>query len=390
MIFAASLLSSTRRHSERSTVEWKNPVAQTQGGATGSPRLSLGMTWIAARAKSMLTFPRTRRAISSVVERLLHTQEVAGSNPASRTILHPRESAWVCPEPRLSCAAGRCGEMADATDLKSVGLKRPVPVRVRPSALLYRRTLSFRQTATLHLARSGPLFPHTGETGLLLLESSAVIKFSWVVKNYFLLGLLLVAAARSACAGAYQRTRDGKTLVWADDPKARYAATWSGGRDSEGYATGNGTLTWFAPERVPLTGTNIPSLRHARVIARTSGTMDHGKFVTEANANPKAQAQAQRRKNAEPDHAAASPAPKKSASRAARKTVATPSPSPTPTAPPSSSTAAPAATPTAPAATPAPTPTDESLNSLTHPPSSLRLNPAAEASPSPSPSPSAP
>jgi hypothetical protein len=26
------------------------------------------------------------RAISSVVERLLHTQEVAGSNPASRTI----------------------------------------------------------------------------------------------------------------------------------------------------------------------------------------------------------------------------------------------------------------------------------------------------------------
>src|SRR5438874_7100139 len=30
----------------------------------------------------------------------------------------------------------RCGEMADATDLKSVGLKRPVPVRVRPSAPL--------------------------------------------------------------------------------------------------------------------------------------------------------------------------------------------------------------------------------------------------------------
>src|SRR5947208_8048593 len=29
----------------------------------------------------------------------------------------------------------RCGEMADATDLKSVGLKRPVPVRVRPSAV---------------------------------------------------------------------------------------------------------------------------------------------------------------------------------------------------------------------------------------------------------------
>jgi hypothetical protein len=36
--------------------------------------------------------PGFRRAISSVVERLLHTQEVAGSNPASRTI---------CPRPSL-------------------------------------------------------------------------------------------------------------------------------------------------------------------------------------------------------------------------------------------------------------------------------------------------
>src|SRR5207248_10575261 len=34
----------------------------------------------------------------------------------------------------IICNTCRCGEMADATDLKSVGLKRPVPVRVRPSA----------------------------------------------------------------------------------------------------------------------------------------------------------------------------------------------------------------------------------------------------------------
>jgi hypothetical protein len=33
------------------------------------------------------------RAISSVVERLLHTQEVAGSNPASRTIRKASELA---------------------------------------------------------------------------------------------------------------------------------------------------------------------------------------------------------------------------------------------------------------------------------------------------------
>ena len=36
---------------------------------------------------------RDSRAISSVVERLLHTQEVAGSNPASRTIFVLRTSA---------------------------------------------------------------------------------------------------------------------------------------------------------------------------------------------------------------------------------------------------------------------------------------------------------
>src|SRR5205814_2805273 len=38
------------------------------------------------RLDTPLSFCVRSRAISSVVERLLHTQEVAGSNPASRTI----------------------------------------------------------------------------------------------------------------------------------------------------------------------------------------------------------------------------------------------------------------------------------------------------------------
>src|SRR3954470_11922307 len=38
------------------------------------------------RHLSLVTYHFLTRAISSVVERLLHTQEVAGSNPASRTI----------------------------------------------------------------------------------------------------------------------------------------------------------------------------------------------------------------------------------------------------------------------------------------------------------------
>src|SRR5688500_16519170 len=38
------------------------------------------------RRSAVVTYHSPFRAISSVVERLLHTQEVAGSNPASRTI----------------------------------------------------------------------------------------------------------------------------------------------------------------------------------------------------------------------------------------------------------------------------------------------------------------
>jgi hypothetical protein len=43
-------------------------------------------------------FPASpHRAISSVVERLLHTQEVAGSNPASRTIFRLVLRSWAYP-----------------------------------------------------------------------------------------------------------------------------------------------------------------------------------------------------------------------------------------------------------------------------------------------------
>ena len=45
-------------------------------------------------AWTMLGF-RITRAVSSVVERLLHTQEVAGSNPASRTTFLPSKDAGI-------------------------------------------------------------------------------------------------------------------------------------------------------------------------------------------------------------------------------------------------------------------------------------------------------
>jgi hypothetical protein len=55
----------------------------------------------------------------------------------------------------------------------------------------------------------------------------------------------MVFAAASSAAGIYQQTKDGKTLVWNDEPKPGDIATWSGKRDRDGYATGFGTLTWY-------------------------------------------------------------------------------------------------------------------------------------------------
>ncbi|MFL6514531.1 MAG: hypothetical protein ACJ8M1_05850 [Chthoniobacterales bacterium] len=48
----------------------------------------------------------------------------------------------------------------------------------------------------------------------------------------------------TAAGGTYQKTKDGKTLVWNQNPKPGDAATWSGDRDGDGYAAGFGTLTW--------------------------------------------------------------------------------------------------------------------------------------------------
>lgn len=90
--------------------------------------------------------------------------------------------------------------------------------------------------------------------------------------------LLFVFVANGAQArDIYQRTKDGKTLVWKSSPKLGQTAAWSGVRDSEGYATGNGTLTWLAVERAKLTGFNMPFSKYT-VLSRYSGKMVHGKL----------------------------------------------------------------------------------------------------------------
>ena len=70
--------------------------------------------------------------------------------------------------------------------------------------------------------------------------------------------LLLILAKSALTEGAYQRTEDRKkTLVWNNDPKPGDTATWSGGRDSDGYAMGPGTLNWFRIDRNFTTGSNV-------------------------------------------------------------------------------------------------------------------------------------
>src|SRR6266513_2206355 len=90
--------------------------------------------------------------------------------------------------------------------------------------------------------------------------------------------LLLILAKGALADGADQRTDDRKkTFVWNNDPKPDDTATWSGGRDAEGYATGPGTLQWFRRDRSFTTGSNIFTPKKT-LISSYSGTMVHGKF----------------------------------------------------------------------------------------------------------------
>ena len=91
------------------------------------------------------------------------------------------------------------------------------------------------------------------------LTSAVIVRASWI-SGVFLLAFIGGALGE----GTYQRTKDGKTIVWNNDPKPGEAATWFGDRDAEGYATKVGTLTWYTA--------------NGTVYARYFGNMVHGKF----------------------------------------------------------------------------------------------------------------
>jgi len=78
--------------------------------------------------------------------------------------------------------------------------------------------------------------------------------------------------------GTYQPTKNGRTLVWNNHPKRGDVATWSGGRDRDGYARGFGTLTWYTRE----TGSRKPAL-----YGRYFGNMVEGKFNGPVNVHSK-------------------------------------------------------------------------------------------------------
>lgn len=104
-----------------------------------------------------------------------------------------------------------------------------------------------------------------------------------------LLSLLLFAHGANADGGVYQRTKDGKALVWNNYPLPGDAATWSGDRDLDGYATGYGTLIWSRREQKVVTGSSIPISKHIAVTSY-SGMMIQGKLdgpVVNVDANGK-------------------------------------------------------------------------------------------------------
>jgi len=87
-----------------------------------------------------------------------------------------------------------------------------------------------------------------------------------------------VLLAQSLYGGIYQRTKDGKTLVWNNYPVPNDQATWSGKRDANGYATGPGTLTWYTSQKAFTTGSMLPAKGPSAVITRLTGTMVKGKL----------------------------------------------------------------------------------------------------------------
>ena len=207
---------------------------------------------------------------------------------------------------------------------------------------------------------------------------------------------LLLLFANGANGARYQRTQDGKTLVWNNLREVAQEVTWSGLRDLNGYATGQGTLTWYRLGKFvnSYTGRMVHGKFDGPVIREQGQTRLQTTFVNGEKVGdwsepgstrtpapkPKTQSTAaEAQPTEEPIVERPSPTPSPSPLRS-------PSPSPRPTltpVPALSPSATPSPTPTA-TSTPRPTPTPTPISTPTPLRSSM---PLVETAPQPAPSP---
>jgi hypothetical protein len=224
------------------------------------------------------------------------------------------------------------------------------------------------------------------------------------LRRFFVCGVLLLFASGAFGGRAYQRTRDGKTLVWNSYPRPADAVTWSGDRDQDRYASGQGTLVLYRIERTFLTGSSLPSARYV-ALGRYSGKMVRGKLDGPVNVEVDGETfHAAFADGKKTGRWATGPAPTANEQRVEdvqpNAVVEAPAEGPPPptqaASPPATAKSSPTATPARTTNQPvsgravkeAPNEIDDSLRELVGPPSSLRINPAAAASPQTKSSPS--
>ncbi len=97
----------------------------------------------------------------------------------------------------------------------------------------------------------------------------------------FCCALSILVTSSAFADGKYQRTKDNRTIVWNQDPKPGDAATWSGDRDRDGYATGFGTLTWYTAS------SQSSGESKETIYARYFGNMIKGKLDGPVNGHSK-------------------------------------------------------------------------------------------------------
>jgi hypothetical protein len=194
--------------------------------------------------------------------------------------------------------------------------------------------------------------------------------------------------ATAVYSGEYQHTKDGKTLVWNNNPKPEDVADWSGKTDKAGYATGYGTLVWYRVERAIRTGSSIPAdkrmpissysgkmvkgkLNGPVVAADANGKIFHGTFVDGRRTRDWAAGPSRHVRRGQLVEA-----PAEAPTTAKSENVQTPTLTIQPETP-----EPPAEGPPKTDASGSPKQVSDSLRSLTAPPASLRTDVAAEASP---------